>query len=117
MGTINQVMLLGHLGADPEFHTTTTGLSRCRLSLATHHRRADQQTDPVVTWHHVKLWRHNAEIARDHLKKGDAVAVSGRIVHEEWTDQRGQEHKRTVIVADRLTLVLKRAQNKPQEAR
>jgi single-strand DNA-binding protein len=112
MGTINQVFVLGHLGSDPEFHTTASGNSRCELSVATNHSRGEGKENSEVTWHRVKLWRQSAEVARDHLKKGDAVAIAGRIVHEEWTNKEGEPQRRTVIVGDRLTLIGNRPSNK-----
>lgn len=106
MGTINQAFVLGHLGTDPEFQVTQAGLARATLSVATHSPTGKETKE--VTWHKVKVWRKNAEIAREHLKKGDCVAISGRIVHEEWKDHAGESRRTTVIIADRLTLVGRR---------
>jgi len=105
MGTINQVFILGHLGADPEFHVTTAGHSRCLISVATHHISGQKPEEKEVTWHRVKLWRQNADVARNHLKKGDSVGIVGRIVHEEWTNKDDEQRKSTFIVAERLTLI------------
>ena len=105
MGTINQVFILGHLGADPEFQTTTSGIDRCLISVATHHIVGQNLNEKQVTWHRVKLWNHNAKVARDHLKRGDSVGITGRIVHEDWTHKNGDQKRSTFIVADRLTLI------------
>jgi single-strand DNA-binding protein len=112
MGTINQIFVLGHLGADPEYQTTESGLSLSQISVATHHFRGDGQQQTEVTWHRVKLWRQNAEVARDHLKKGDVVGITGRIVHESWTNKDGEPKRSTVIVADRLTLIGSKPSNR-----
>jgi len=106
MGTINNAFVLGHLGADPTIRSTQTGTPVAELSIATNRRRdAEDKTAYETTWHKVKLWGARAELAKAHLSKGDAVAVSGRISTEEWTDTDGQAHKRTIIVGQQVTLL------------
>lgn len=109
MGTINTAFILGNLGSTPELNRTKDGHAHCTLSIATHRRsNPDNRGERTTTWHRVKLWRHNAEFAERYLKKGDPVAVDGRIQHEEWTDREGRERTQTVIVGTRVTLVGRR---------
>ena len=106
MGTINNAFVLGHLGADPTIRTTQNGTTVAELSVATNRRKDVEDTTTFeTTWHKVKLWGGRAELAQAHLKKGDAVAVGGRICIEEWTNADGEHHKRTVIVGQQLTLL------------
>jgi len=106
MGTINNAFVLGHLGADPTMRTTDGGTPVTEISIATNRRRdVDGETTFETTWHKVKLWGTRAELANAHLKKGDAVAVGGRINTEEWVDSEGKPRKRTVIVGQQLTLL------------
>lgn len=106
MGTINNAFVLGHLGAAPTLRTTQKGTPVAELSIATNRRiDTDDNTTFDTTWHKVKLWGARAELAVAHLKKGDAVAVGGRMCSEEWTDSSGQARKRTVIVGQQLTLL------------
>jgi single-strand DNA-binding protein len=106
MGTINSAFVLGNLGTDPDFKMTSNGHAMCELSIATRRSRTPQG-DPIpdTIWHKVKLWRHNAEFARDHLSKGDPVAIEGSIRHEEWTASDGSTQRRSVIHGHRLTLL------------
>ncbi|MAY82246.1 MAG: hypothetical protein CL930_15875 [Deltaproteobacteria bacterium] len=106
MGTINSAFVLGNLGSDPDFTLTPNGHAVCELSIAT--RRTQMQNEQRTTdtvWHKVKLWRHNAEFARDHLSKGDPVAIEGSIRHEVWTSTNGAKHRRSIILGHRLTLL------------
>lgn len=106
MGTINNAFVLGHLGAEPKLRTTRSGTPVVELSIATNRRMdVDEKSTIETTWHKVKLWGTRAELANAHLKKGDAVAVGGRIATEEWTNPEGEPQKRTVIVGHQLTLL------------
>lgn len=106
MGTINNAFILGNLGANPDVHTTKDGHAYCTLRVATHRRsNPDDRSEIATTWHRVKLWRHNAEFAHRHLKKGDPVAIEGRILNEQWTDGSGNPRSATLMVGTRITLV------------
>jgi len=109
MGTINTAFVLGNLGADPDLKTTPKGHKLCQLRVATHRRKDPDDKDAVeTTWHHVKLWGQRAEFAHGHLKKGDPVAIGGRITKEKWTGSDGVDRERTTIIGQNVTLLGKR---------
>ena len=82
MASVNKVILLGNLGADPDVrYTPDGGTAICTLSLATSRRykNRDGQFTEETEWHRVVLFGRTAEIARDYLKKGRSVNVEGRL--------------------------------------
>lgn len=115
--SVNKVLLVGHLGADPEVRYLSNGTPVATLSLATTERR--RQTDGAaveqVEWHRVSLYGKLAESARDLLRKGSQVYVEGRLRTEAWRDRNGNERKTTVIVANRLLTLGSKGERRPPE--
>lgn len=93
MTSINKVILIGRLGRDPEVRVTTQGDAICNLSIATSERFEDKAGEMRETteWHRVVLYRRLAEIARDHLSKGDQIYLEGSIKTRKWQDKTGQD--------------------------
>lgn len=104
---LNKVMLIGHLGRDPETRWFEGGKAMCKLSLATSERYKDEKGElhERTEWHKVILWRELARIADDHLSKGDRVYIEGRLRTRSWNDSEGVQHRTTEIVADRMDML------------
>jgi single-strand DNA-binding protein len=103
---INKVILIGNLGKDPELKYTSSGVPFCRLSVATKDSwgtGADRQER--TEWHHVVVWRGQAEQAAKYLAKGRQVYVEGRIQSREWTDDAGVKRQAYEIQAERVTFL------------
>lgn len=104
MSHLNQVMLIGNLGKDPEILKTTEQGEFVRLSLATTKRFKDKngekQTD--TQWHVVYLNNRLGKIGSCYLKKGDRVFISGELRTREWFDDQGERHFNTSIYAKEL---------------
>lgn len=100
MASLNKVLLVGHLGRDPDVRVTAQGAPICNLSLATSERFKDKtgESREVTEWHRVVLYRRLAEVARDHLKKGDLVYLEGSLKTRKWQDKSGQDRYTTEIV-------------------
>jgi single-strand DNA-binding protein len=106
MQGINQVVLMGRLGATPELQTTESGRQICRMRLATNQRKPDGESWTNVTlWHSVTLWERQAETAAKHLQVGDLVAVEGQLVPRTWTDPDGNRRRRVDVVGKKLHFV------------
>lgn len=108
MASINKVILIGHLGADPEVRVTPSGESICNLRLATTEKWKDKgsgETRETTEWHRVVLFRRLAEIAGDYLRKGSCAYVEGRLRTRKWQDRDGRERWTTEIEADELKLL------------
>ena len=108
MASVNKVILLGNLGADPDVrYTPDGGTAICTLSLATSRRykNRDGQFTEETEWHRVVLFGRTAEIARDYLKKGRSVYVEGRLRTRKWTDQNGNDRWTTEVVCENMQLL------------
>lgn len=100
--SVNKVILVGNLGADPESKTTGGGMAVATIRLATSERRKDdsgQWTDHTE-WHRVVSFGKVAENVTRYLKKGRQIYVEGKIRTRKWQDKEGQERYTTEILAD-----------------
>ena len=89
--SFNKIILVGHLGKDPELRYTPQGVAVCNFTMATNDKRRDQagELQDVTMWFKVTLWRQQAENAAKYLAKGRQVYIEGRLRVEEWTDRDG----------------------------
>jgi len=107
MSGVNKVILLGHLGRDPEMRYMPDGTANATLNLAISETYKDKAGNKQerTEWHRVVLWGRTAEIAGEYLRKGSMAYVEGKLRTRKWTDKGGQERYTTEIVGDRLQLV------------
>ena len=102
MISINQVMIAGRLGKDPESRTTGGGLTIGNLSVATEERRKDGNDWKSETeWHRVVVFGKTAEACCTHLRKGDVVSITGRLKTSSW-EKEGVKRYKTEIIAERV---------------
>ena len=101
---LNRVMIIGHLGADPELRYTQSGSPVATLRIATDESYTDKNGNRVeaVEWHRVIVFQKSAERCNQYLGKGSLVYVEGKLTTRKWTDQKGQERYTTEIRADRV---------------
>lgn len=107
MASINKVLLLGNLGADPTINTLNSGRRSVNLSLATSrkYKNADGQQVNETEWHRIVLYGRQAEIVNQYLRKGDPLFVEGRLCTRKWQDKNGSTHYTTEIIADHVQFV------------
>lgn len=106
--SVNKVILVGRLGADPESRAFPNGGSICNLRLATTESWKDRQTgerQERTEWHRVVLRNRLGEIAQQYLRKGSQVYIEGRIQTRKWQDQSGQDRYSTEIVGSEMTML------------
>lgn len=101
--SVNKVILVGHLGKDPEMRATSGGMQVASFSLATSERLKDK-TDKTE-WHNIVMFDKVAEIAGQYLKKGSLVYLEGKLQTEKWTDKEGHERYTTKIIANQITML------------
>ena len=103
----NRVTLIGNLGKDPETKTTETGKKITHFTLATNDGYKNNEGERVkeTTWHNIVAWNGLADIAGKYLKKGNEVAVEGRIVYRSFEDKKGVTKNITEIVLNDLVLL------------
>jgi single-strand DNA-binding protein len=99
---LNKVMLIGHLGGDPELRYTPGGQAVATFSVATNeiYKDKDGNQQERTEWHRVVSWSRLAEVAGEYLKKGQQVYVEGRLQTRSWTDKDGIKRYTTEIVAN-----------------
>jgi single-strand DNA-binding protein len=107
MAGVNKVILLGNLGADPEVKYLEGDKVVANLSLATTEAYNDRNGNRVeqTEWHELELWDQQAKIAEKYLKKGSQIYVEGKIKSDKWTDEQGQNRKKTKIRVLSFTMV------------
>ena len=108
MSSLNRVILIGHLGADPETRAFSDGTMVCNLRLATSESWRDRnkgERKESTEWHRVVLYRRLAEIADQYLRKGDLIYIQGRLRTKKWTDKAGLERYTTEIEGDELKML------------
>lgn len=111
MASVNKVILVGNLGADPEMRYMPSGDPIANLRLATTDSYKDKtsgERKETTEWHRVVMFNRLAEIAGQYLKKGSQVYLEGRIQTRKWTDKEGQERYSTEIVANEMKMLGKR---------
>jgi len=106
MAGVNRVILLGHLGADPEMRYTADGTAVCNFRMATTEKFKDRQGNMQerTEWHKVVAWRKLAEICGQYLAKGNQVYIEGRIRNESW-EKDGVKQYSYKIEADNMTML------------
>ena len=107
MASVNKVILIGNLGADPETRYLPSGDAVTKIRIATTDTWKDKSGEKQehTEWHRVAFFGKLAEIAGEYLKKGSPCYVEGRIRTRKWQDKEGQERYSTEIVADRMQLL------------
>ena len=100
-GGVNKVILVGHLGADPDMRYTPSGQGVCELRLATSESWNDKngQRQERTEWHRIVVWGKRAEVCSKYLAKGRQVFVEGRIQTRNYDDKEGHKRYVTEIIA------------------
>lgn len=101
---LNKVMLIGHLGKDPELKYGSSGNPVCTMTLATDEGYTDKDGNKVdrVEWHRIVAYQRLAETCGQYLQKGRLVYVEGKLQTRKWQDQNGQDRYTTEVVAGRV---------------
>jgi single-strand DNA-binding protein len=105
---VNKVILVGHLGADPEVRYTSGGAAIANISLATTESwndKASGEKQEKTEWHRVVFFNRLAEIAGEYQRKGALVYIEGRLQTRKWQDNSGQDRYTTEIVANEMQML------------
>ncbi len=105
-GSVNKVILIGNLGADPEIRTLNSGDRVANLRIATSETWRDRtsgERKERTEWHRVVIFNDNlVKVVENYVKKGAKVYIEGAIQTRKWTDQSGQEKYSTEIVLQKF---------------
>ena len=106
---LNKVMLIGHLGKEPDVRTLDSGTKVCQFTLATTEKGYTLQNGTQVPdrteWHNTVLWKGLAEVAGKYLHKGDKVFIEGKIRSRSYEDNSKVKRYITEIFADNMEIL------------
>ena len=104
---LNKIMIIGHLGRDPEMRYTPSGRPVTTFTVATSRswNTVDGERHSETEWFNVVAWGNLAEICKQHLRKGQTVYIDGRLQTRGWEDPDGKKHYRTEIVANEMIML------------
>jgi single-strand DNA-binding protein len=104
---LNKVMIIGHLGREPEMRYTPSGRPVTSFSVATTRtwNAPDGERREETEWFNIVAWGNLAEICKQYLNKGQQVYVEGRLQTRRWEDQEGKKHFSTEIVAGEMIML------------
>ncbi|AIA10288.1 single-stranded DNA-binding protein [Vibrio phage X29] len=114
---VNKVILIGHLGQDPEVRYLPSGGAVANITIATSEVWRDKQTGQPkekTEWHRVTLFGKLAEVAGEYLRKGSHVYIEGQLETKKWRDQSGQDRYTIGIVVQGYNGVMQMLGSKPQ---
>ncbi len=102
-----KVMIIGHLGRDPEMRYTPSGRPVTTFTVATSRswNSADGERHTVTEWFNIVTWGNLAEICKQYLTKGQQVYIEGRLQTRRWEDKEGNKHSTTEIVATEMMML------------
>ena len=109
---INKVIIIGHLGADPETRAMPSGTTVANIRVATTESWKDRQSGDQqerTEWHNIALFGRTAEVAAEYLRKGSQVYIEGRLRTRKWQDKQGNDRYTTEIVANDMQMLGGRA--------
>ena len=116
--SLNRVLLIGRVGADPDVRQLSGDSKVARVSLATSNRYKDRNGDWVedTTWHTIQIFGKSAEFVENYVGKGANLFVEGRIRNRKFTDQTGADRFVTEIVAENVQLLEQRQQQEERQS-
>lgn len=111
MASVNKVIIVGNLGADPETRYLPSGEAVTNIRVATTDRWKDKQSNEMkeaTEWHRIAFFGRLATVAGEYLKKGSQVYVEGSLRTRKWQDKEGQDRYSTEIRADVMQMLGRR---------
>lgn len=104
---LNKVMIIGHLGRDPEMRYTPSGRPVTTFTVATSRswNTVDGERHTETEWFNVVAWGNLAEICKQYLIKGQQVYIEGRLQTRRWDDKEGNKHSSVEIVANEMMML------------
>lgn len=103
----NRVQLIGNLGMDPEVKSLTSGKKVVKFSLATTESYKNGKGEKVTDtqWHNIVAWEGAATIAEKYLRKGNQVAIDGKLSHRSYDDSKGEKKYITEVIVNEIMLL------------
>ena len=103
MASLNKVILMGNLTAEPELKQTPSGVSVCSCRIGVQRRFRDANGNYASDFINIAAWRQNAEFVSKYFHKGSSIVVVGSLQTRDYTDQQGSKRTFTEVVADEIS--------------
>ena len=103
----NTVRLIGNVGMDPELKTLTNGNTVARFSLATSEGYINKEGEKVIDtqWHRIVAWGKTAQLVEKICRKGNRIAIDGKLTNRSYEDEKGEKKYITEIIANELMII------------
>jgi single-strand DNA-binding protein len=110
---LNKVMIIGHLGRDPEMRYTPSGrpVTTFTMAVSRSWNTVDGERHTETEWFNVVAWGNLAEICKQYLNKGQQVYIEGRLQTRRWEDKEGNKHTSIEVVANEMMMLGDRRDN------
>jgi len=110
---LNKVMIIGHLGRDPEMRYTPSGrpVTTFTMAVSRSWNTVDGERHSETEWFNVVAWGNLAEICKQYLNKGQQVYIEGRLQTRRWEDKEGNKHTSIEVVANEMMMLGDRRDN------
>jgi single-strand DNA-binding protein len=105
MKSFNKVMLMGHLAADPELRETKSGKKVASFRIATNRRTKHGEKPETADFHRIAAWQGLGEICNNHLIKGSAVLVEGKLINDIYEKADGTKQYSAEVWADNINII------------
>lgn len=104
---LNKVMIIGHLGRDPEMRYTPSGkpVTTFTVAVSRSWNSGDGERHTETEWFNIVAWGNLAETCKQYLTKGQLVYIEGRLQTRKWEDKEGQKHSSVEVVANEMTML------------
>jgi single-strand DNA-binding protein len=104
---LNKVMIIGHLGKDPEMRYTPSGrpVTTYTVAVSRSWNSADGERHAETEWFNIVAWGNLAEICKQYLTKGQQVYIEGRLQTRHWDDKEGQKRSSVEVVANEMMML------------
>ena len=109
MASLNKVILIGHLTADPELKQTQSGIAVTSFSIGVTRRFARNGEQPTSDFINIVAWRQQSEFVTKYFHKGNAICIVGSLQTRNYVDQQGNKRYVTEVVADEISFVEKKS--------
>ena len=110
MASLNKVILIGHMTADPELKQTANGVNVCSFSIGVTRKytRGEQSQSDFIN---IVAWRTTAEFIARYFRKGSAICICGSLQTRTWTDNNGNKRYATEVIADEASFVERKSES------
>ena len=111
MASLNKVILIGHMTADPELKQTASGVNVCSFRIGVTRKYTTRGEQPQTDFISIVAWRTTAEFIARYFRKGSAICICGSLQTRTWTDNNGNKRYATEVVADEASFVERKSES------